>query len=160
MESENSFSAGWNGMIRIIGNTVGIKPEIHRTGAAAAASWKVILQVVMWPLKISEFWEKYNGSTPKIKGFNQTPQLKRSPVPIFGRGGWVGVCRGVWRWRGYQSQRSLSANFEKTYFWPYLHTEGILDTMKGKNEVKVIQGHLVQFFKKFIFDLPCTQKAF
>ena len=39
-----------------------------------------------------------------------------------------------------------------------MHRKSILDIGEGKNEVKVIQGHQEQFFKKCIFDLPFIEK--
>ena len=56
--------------------------------------------------------------------------------------------------------RSSSVIFLKVYFLPPMYSESILDTRESQNEVKVLQGHQVQFLKKFIFDLPCTQKEF
>ena len=50
---------------------------------------------------------------------------------------------------------SSSAIFQKIYFGPPMHSKSILDIRDGQNKVKVIQGHQVQVFKKYI----CTEKS-
>ena len=46
--------------------------------------------------------------------------------------------------------RSPSAIFQKLYFWPPIHRKGILDIREGQNQVRLIQGHQAQFFRKCV----------
>ena len=53
--------------------------------------------------------------------------------------------------RGGGQQRSSSANFQKVYSCAPMHRKSILGITGSQNQVKVIKGHHVQIFKKFIF---------
>ena len=41
-----------------------------------------------------------------------------------------------------------------------MHRKSILGIMGGQNQVKITKGHQVQIFKKFNFELLCTENAF
>ena len=104
--------------------------------AGAAAGWKVNLQVkIMWHIKIS--------------GILRTVQWYYSQIISM-----------TLKFGGTGQQRSSSANFQKNYFWAPMHRKSILGISGGQNQVKVTKGHQVQIFKKFIFELLCTEKAF
>ena len=59
--------------------------------------------------------------------------------------------QGRSKW-GQGHPRSSSAIFQKVYVWPPTHSESILDTYEGQNEVKIIEGNQVHPLRKHISD--------
>ena len=60
-----------------------------------------------------------------------------------------------------KSPKVINCKFSKEVcFSVPMHMEGIPGIMGGQNQVKIIKGHQVQFFKMCIFQLLCTEKLF